>query len=89
MKDKQGEKLRVFYKGKNVGMIIFSEDCSFEGDIPKEVADIITKVRNRIVHEGVTEMGDIISKEPIKIDKKYWLFTLWIELGDLGINFKS
>ena len=85
---KQTKKLNVFYKGKSVGIVVFEKNGSFKGKLPKNVTQLIIEVREKIVNEGITMMGDVVAKEPIRVPKKYLLATLWKELGRLGIELR-
>ena len=80
------KKINVFYKGKSVGTVVFSEDGSFKGKLPQNIEQLITEVRDKFVNEGIRVMGDVVAKEPIKVPEKYLLATLWKELRRLGIE---
>ena len=88
MKNKTKKELLVFYMNKQMGKIFFSSDGSFDSDVPAFVLDIIKKTRNKIKEEGITDLGEVITRKPIKLSDKHILPVLWLELEKLGIKFK-
>ncbi|MDO8620923.1 MAG: hypothetical protein Q7R31_01445 [Candidatus Levybacteria bacterium] len=81
-------KFNVMYLGKRIGTITFTRNGLFESDIAPNLLQIITDIIEKIKQEGVSDVGEVILKEPIKVSRSNLLPLLWVELEKYNIQLR-
>lgn len=85
---KEAKTFRVLFFGREEGTITFQPDGSFTSTLAPQFMALIADTRRRLQKEGVKDLGEVIAKEPIKIQDAQLLPFLWQELKRIGIELR-